>query len=358
MAAAEPTHAALLGCGHPHSSSHLQTLCSVDEVTGIHLWDPEPAVAHALAPAAGEKLAAVHDELPALLGDERIGWVLASLRNDLSPEALLACAEAGKPVLSEKPMGRSLGEVEPVVAAFRSRGLSLAVCFQNRWKPAARIAREWVAEGLFGRLCSAETRLHTTQVRLRDPRHWLFDRARSGGGILPWLGCHYLDLLRFVMGAEAVAVTAQCATLSGEAIDVEDMAVLTIEFDNGALATATFGYLMPGGQPGYLTPGYDTWFALKGTLGQLDWEPAADAQRLDAVSVHERWVGAPKRTLALVEEDAKAYGGRPGLEFARECLAAAQRGADGPTCGEDMLAIWRLIEAAYRSQEHGVRVTL
>lgn len=355
---ARPTAAALLGCGHPHSGSHLETLCSLTEVTAIHLWDPDPELARALAGKVKGKPVVVRDALDALLSDEAVGWVLASLRNDVSPAALLACAEAGRSVLTEKPIGRSLAEVEPVVAAFRDRGLPLGVCFQNRLRPAAVTIREWVANGLLGRLCSLETRLHTTQVRLRDPRHWLFDRALAGGGILPWLGCHMLDLLRYLTGLEVTEVSAQAATLSGETIDVEDMAVLTLRFDNSALATATFGYLMPSGGAGNLFAGKDTYLGLKGTLGDVAWAPMDSDQTVCATSFGEKWAGAPRRIVRFEEAKARAYGGGPGLEFARRCLRAAQGDGAPPATGEDMLAVWRIMEAAYESQATGRRVSL
>ncbi len=350
--------AALIGCDHPHSASHLDTLVSLTEVTGIHLWDPSPGAADALRERAGSKLVAVHADLDAVLSDGRIGWLLVGVRHDLFAGLLGQCAQAGKPVFAEKPLGLSRAEVAPVVAAFRERGLSLSVAFVNRAKPVVKELRRAVQAGWLGRLCSAETRLHTTTVQLRNPRHWLFDKALSGGGIIPWLGCHHLDLMRYVMGAEATSVTAQCATLSGEAISVEDMAVLTIGFDNGALATATFGYLMPGGGTGNTFAAKDTYFGLKGTLGQASFVPTDAAPDLDLVSFHTDCAGAPARRLHLPEARAKAYGEQPGLEFAREALQAALEGRDGPATGEDMLACWAIIEGAWQSSAEGVRVTL
>lgn len=348
----------LVGCDHPHSSSHLSTLLSLDEVAVVHLWDPDPHAAAKLAEQAGEKLGPVHTSLDSLLSDDDVVWLLVNLRNDIAPGVMAQIAAAGKPVLAEKPIGRSFAETSAVVKAFREAELSLSICFQNRYKPAAQMIRGWLAAQHLGRICAAETKLHTTQVALRNPRHWLFDRALSGGGILPWLGCHYLDLLRYTTGLEPVAVTAQVATLSGESIDVEDMAVMTIGLSNGALATASFGYLMPGGRPGYLTPGYDTHFGLKGTDGHLAWAIAADEQVVDAYSRHPSWRGAASRRFSLKEEPAQAYGNRYGLEFARDALHAALIGEDGPATGEDLLVVWKLIEAAHRSSETGARQTV
>ena len=59
----------------------------------------------------------------------------------------------------------------------------------------------------------------TSQVKFRNPKHWLFDRSISGGGILSWLGCHYIDLLCYIMAADITSVSAVVDTLSGEDID-------------------------------------------------------------------------------------------------------------------------------------------
>ncbi|MCC7493759.1 MAG: Gfo/Idh/MocA family oxidoreductase [Fimbriimonadaceae bacterium] len=350
--------AALLGCDHPHAASHLTTLQTMPEVSGIHLWDPDPAVAEALAAKVGPKLRAVHQHLDSVRSEAAVPWAIAGLRHDRHAELLLRWAEAGKSVLSEKPIGLNSAEVRPVVAAYRQRGLSLSVLYTNRFKPAVGLLREAVAKGWLGRLCSAETRLHTTTVGLRNPRHWLFNKALSGGGILPWLGCHYLDLLRYILGSEVVSVTAHCATLSGEAIDVEDMAVLTLRFANGCLATASFGYLMPGGSGGNSFASKDTWLGLKGTLGSASFAPTDDPQVVDLVTFHPDWVGAPERRVSFREEVVPAYGDRPGLEFAQQALRAALAGEDGPATGEDMLRTWEIIEAAWESAERGVTVAL
>jgi len=358
MSLAQPTKAALVGCRNPHSAAHLKTLCSLDEVTAIHLYDDDHTAAIQLAQDAGGKVEVCHYQLDSLLSADDVPWWLVCLRNDECPAVLMRAAEAGKGVLAEKPIGRSAAEVEPVVAAFRQAGCCLAGAFTNRYRAAARQARDLVADGRLGRITAAETRLHTSQVALRDPSHWLFDRAVSGGGILPWLGSHYLDLLRYILGQEVVSVTAQLDTLSGEDIDVEDTAVLTLRFGGGALATATFGYLMPLSPPGYHRGAYDTYLGIKGTAGQLSWEVFGPDQRLAVTSGCDEWVGAPQREFRYTESPAEAYGGRAGLEFARACLRASQQGTAPPATGDDLLAVWRIIDAAYESHRTGRRVDL
>ena len=352
------TQAALVGCDHPHTGAHLDTLLSLPEVTGIHLWDPDPACAERLRQAAGAKFVAIHNRLDDLLADDRVGWVVAALRHDVSAEVLRRCAQAGKPVLSEKPIGLDSSEVQGVVDEFRQRGLALSVMLVNRYKPAVQALRRWVREGHLGRLCSAETRLHTTTVTLRDPSMWLFQRALSGGGILPWLGCHHLDLFHYIMDTTAVEVAAMCDTVGGEDVDVEDLAVLSLRFANGCLGSATFGYVMPGGGTGNNFAAKDTYFGLKGTLGGASFVPTDDQQVVELVSLHDAHVGAAEQRLLFREDPAAAYGQRPGLEFFRDCLRAALTGSPNPCAGEAMVQLWKVIEGAYRSQAEGVRVRL
>jgi len=92
----------------------------------------------------------------------------------------------------------------------------------------------------------------TSQVKSRNPKHWLFDRSISGGGILSWLGGHYIDLLCYVMDADIVSVSAVVDTLSGEDIDVEDVASLSFRFSNGALGRLQAGYQLSISGAGYM----------------------------------------------------------------------------------------------------------
>ncbi len=49
---------------------------------------------------------------------------------------------------------------------------------------------------------------------------------------------------------------------------------------------------------------------------------------------------------------------RAGLAFARACLRASQQGTAPPATGDDLLAVWRIIDAAYESHRTGRRVEL
>ena len=81
-----------------------------------------------------------------------------------------------------------------------------------------RDVRALIAQDLVGPLMSIEMRMLTTQPMFRKPESWLFSQSEAGGGMLAWLGCHYIDMMRYISGDEIVSVAAEVATRSGETI--------------------------------------------------------------------------------------------------------------------------------------------
>ncbi len=349
---------ALLGCQHPHSRWHLATLRLLPEVDRVWLWDPDLAAAEALAMEAGQRLAGATDQLGSLLGRGDLQAVLVARRNDETPATILSALEAGKHVLSEKPMATHDAAVPPLIETARKAGVALGVLYPWRAHAVARDLRRHLVEGHFGRPLSVEARMVTSQVRFRDPEHWLFRRPLAGGGVLAWLGCHFLDLLRFLLQDEVVEVTALTANTNREAIEVEDTAALALRFASGALGTFHAGYLLARSVPGYKGATYDTYLSVKGSLGRFAWEPTAKEPAARLESAHPDWAGAPERTLVYPVEPCEAYGGRHGLEFVREFLHAAGNGKPPPATGEDALAVLRIIAAAYESSATGRRAAL
>ena len=175
---------------------------------------------------------------------------LVALPNDRTPGALVQVIDAGVSVFTEKPAARSAAEFEPVLVALERRRVPFGVAYLNRGAPAIQQARELYRAGAIGRLLSVELRMVTTRVGMRTPESWLFRRDVAGGGILAWLACHWLDALRFVTAEEIVRVQAEIATLSGEAIDVEDTAVVAFRTSGGAVGSLHAGYVLALGNPG------------------------------------------------------------------------------------------------------------
>ncbi|MCB0116068.1 MAG: Gfo/Idh/MocA family oxidoreductase, partial [Caldilineaceae bacterium] len=196
-------------------------------------------------------------------------------------------------------------------------------------------------------------------VRFRNPQHWLFDSAKSGGGMLSWLGCHYLDIMRFVTGDEIVSVSAEIATRSGEDIDVEDVATLIVRFASGAVGSLHVGYTLALSGSGYHNKsGYDTYAGFNGGSGRMYWRAPGAPTSLFVETVHDDWRDAPTREFTYTLGETPAYGGAAGEEFMRDFIRAAQGSGQPPAAGVDALQVARIVEGAYTSSREGRRVEI
>ena len=349
---------ALLGAINPHSLGHLRTLQALPEVESIFVWDEDELALKSLLEDKGDKVAGAFTDLDALLSREDITFVVAASRTDLCPGICLRALDAGKHVLAEKPLGRTASDAERVVKAAEEAGLMLGVFYTNRSHPIVRRARALIDQGVIGPLMSVEMRWITTQVKRRDPKHWLFNKAYAGGGILAWLGCHYVDMMRYVTGDEIISVAAEVATRSGEDIDVEDIATVALRFRSGAVGSLHGGYVLAlSGGGFYNRAGNDTYVAFNGQTGRLYWKPTSTRLCLHVESTEESWRDAPiwEFTLPGMPES-PAYGGVHGESFVSDFIRAAQGEGHVVASGRDALQVARVVDAAYESSRTGRRV--
>ena len=356
----ELTNIALIGVTHPHSTAHLKTLNWIDSIAHVPIYDSdESALQKFKENTEGKKIEKCYTDLDALFERRDVPVVFVCLRNDETPDVLIHAAEAGKHIVAEKPVARCAEELEPVLQAVEKAGVKLTVCFQNRYHPVSQEIYKLVADGILGQPMGVEIRMVTSQVKYRNPEHWLFKKEFAGGGILSWLGCHYLDLICYFMREEITEVSAVIATRSGAAIDVEDSASLSLRFQSGMIGTLQAGYMLPFSGQGYLGPSYDTYIAIRGTAGNIIWDPTqVGAPSFSAESTVPAWEASPHRTFRYELPQCDAYGGVHGVQFVRDFLNTIQSGTEPKITGGDMLRVLRILDAAYESNETGRHVQI
>ena len=136
-------------------------------------------------------------------------------------------------MIVEKPMALTLPDADRMVAAADLAGRRLFVVKQNRFNVPVVKARNALELGRFGKLV-----LGTVRVRwCRDQKYYAQDAWRGtwaqDGGVIANQASHHVDMLGWFMGP-VESVHARCATALVD-IEVEDTAVATVKFRNGAL---------------------------------------------------------------------------------------------------------------------------
>ena len=347
------TDVALVFSEHPHTNMHAATLRLLEEVTAVHVCGIEGAEAGPVVDAIGGKArAATLDEaLPT------VDALLLCARNDLTPGILRKAVEAGKPVLFEKPGAVRAADLKEIAQLATQKNVTLGAILPWRYHPISQELKRLHQEGVFGNLLAVEARMVTSQVRYRDPEHWLFDPAR-GGGILSWLGIHWLDLLHFLVGKRVTRVTALASSRNPERVKVEDTAALSFEYEDGTLGTLHAGYLLPGSQSGYRGAAYDNYLALRGYDGWATWPVTGTpgTYTLFSTSQSSPTNGQEERRFELPPSE--AYSGAHGLRFVQAFLEAGRSHQPAPCPIEDLVHSLDVIEAALKASASGTTQTV
>jgi len=185
-----------------------------------------------------------------LLADPKIDAVSICTWNNLHAEMSIAALRAGKHVLLEKPLSRTVEEAERIRDAVRESGKILQVGFVRRYDENAQIMRQFIEKGELGEIYYAKA---SWLRRLGNPGGWFADVERAGGGPLIDIGVHMIDLCWYLMGRpKPVAVSGNVYNKLGNRANVEhlsfyktadynaaintveDMANALIRFENGA----------------------------------------------------------------------------------------------------------------------------
>ena len=225
-----PVAVGLIGAGgigtfHGHSLAR-----RVPTTRLVAIADPAPGAAEGLAAAVGCDV--TYDDATDLIADDRVEAVLIATPARVHADLVVAAADAGKAVFCEKPMAVTLDEADRAMRD--AADIVLQVGFQRRFDRSIRAAHDMVVAGRIGR--PQLLRSLTRDPGIPDP-----GSVRPSTIFLETL-IHDFDVLRYLNpGSRAVDVHAVAGALAyPEYADrgLQDTAVVTVRFDNGAIATA------------------------------------------------------------------------------------------------------------------------
>ena len=215
----------------------------------VAVCDPDPRARDA-ASAIG---ATAHADLAALLRQD-LDAVYVATPNHLHRPAVVACAEAGLPILCEKPLAATFADADAMIDACKRSGTLFGSAFDQRHHPAHHAIRTAVAAGAIGTV---------TAIRIvygcwlgRDwvggaswpGENWRIDLRQAGGGAVMDLAPHGLDLVHALLGEEVVDLRA---FLQRRVQDyaVDDGGVLIGRTRSGVLVSIHNSYNTPEGLP-------------------------------------------------------------------------------------------------------------
>lgn len=222
---------------------HAETLAfRIPEAHIVSIADVNRSAAACVAARCG--IAHVVSSSEEVINDPRIDAVLICSSTDTHAELIGEAARAGKHIFCEKPIARSLAEIDTALEAVERAGVKLQIGFNRRFDANFARVRQAVVSGEIG----APSLMH---IISRDPAPPPISYVRSSGGIFVDMTIHDFDMARFAIGDEVEEIYANGAVHVdpeiGKAGDL-DTALIVLRFRSGVIGTidnsrrAAYGY--------------------------------------------------------------------------------------------------------------------
>ncbi|MGC9318361.1 MAG: Gfo/Idh/MocA family protein [Armatimonadota bacterium] len=188
------------------------------------------------------KVAAETEEVPTyedmdqVVADDEVDMVVLVVPHNVHAPLAIQAMEAGKHVMTEKPMCVTTEEADEMIAASQDNGVTLTVYHNRRWDADFVTVKHLIDDGCLGEVFMVECAISGH----RPPGGWRRWEKYGGGQIRDW-GAHVLDQMCLIANAPATRVFADFEhRVWTDIMDVPTHSQVMIEFESGVWAEATF----------------------------------------------------------------------------------------------------------------------
>ena len=235
----------IIGCGMI-ANFHARAIEDIRDAKLVACFDTFPSSADRLAKQ--ESCKAYHD-LDDMLADPEVDIVTIGTPSGAHMEPAVRAARAGKHVIVEKPLEITLKRCDRIIQACDDNNVKLSAVFPSRFHGSSLEIKRAIDQGRFGKLTLGDSYVKWFRTQeYYDQGAWRGTWELDGGGALMNQAIHSVDLLTWFMGP-VMEVQAITGTLTHERIAVEDTAVASVRFANGALGVIEASTAV---YPGYL----------------------------------------------------------------------------------------------------------
>jgi len=237
--------------------------CEKSKVVALVSGHPDKANKLALRYGVSQECIYNYQNYDSIKDNPEVDIIYIVLPNGLHAEYAVRGLQAGKHVLTEKPMANTPAQCQQMIDAARKADRMLMVAYRCRYEPynreAIRIARS-------GELGSIKGILADAGFNIGDPTQWRLNKELAGGGSLMDIGIYALQAARYLSGEEPIEVNATMFTTPNDPRfkEVEETINFQLRFPSGVLANCSSSY-------GYAGQNH---YRVVGTTGWLEMDPA------------------------------------------------------------------------------------
>ncbi len=321
---------AMLSGWHVHAKGYGEELKKMtDKVQITAVWDEEIERGQAWAKELGVDF---EGDLNRLLSRQDVEGVVVDAPTNLHAEVMIAAANAGKHIFTEKVLAPTISEAMAIAEAIQQNGVKFCISFPHRTFSPNLFAKRVVDEKIIGDVTLLRVRnAHNGAIGNWLPPHF-YDPVACAGGAMIDLGAHPMYLSGWLLG-KPKSITSMFNSYTDRA--VEDNAVSVIAYENKAIAII---------ETGFVTSNSPFSMELYGTEGSL-------------------MIGGPDNAIKIVSKNMDSSEWTTPSELPSVLPTAIEQWVDGILKDsiihfglEDAIALTELMEGAYKSYREGRRI--
>ncbi len=343
---------AIIGCGGMGEWHYHQITDNIPEIQLKGVYDIRPERLEQLRGAGVPVIGSLEE----VLNDPAIELVTIATPNNFHAPLAIACMEAGKNVVCEKPVTMNAAELTEVIAAAERCGKVFTVHQNRRWDADFVTIQEIVRSNVIGKPYMIESRVQGSRRVLCGWRGY----AENGGGMLLDWGVHLIDQLLWLVDSPVTQVYCQMFALMPGVV-VDDNMKLLMRFENGLSAlveVSTNCFIL---QPRWHmscemgTAVIDDW-AVNGKMVRLTNE---DEMAWEESIVYTE--AGPTRTMAPRPPETTETLALPAVKtdlrnFYRNVVKAIREGDELIVKPAEALRVMKVVDACFESQRTGAAV--
>jgi predicted dehydrogenase len=215
--------------------------CEKSQVVALVSGHPDKANKLALRYGINPKSIYNYENYDSIRDNPEVDIIYIVLPNGMHAEYTIRGLQAGKHVLSEKPMARTPAECQSMIDAARKADRKLMVAYRCRYEPFNQEMIRMARERTIGAVNIIQA---DAGFDIGDPSQWRLNKKLAGGGPLMDIGIYALQAARYISGEEPTEVNAMMYTTPGDVRfkEVEESISFQLRFPSGILANCSSSY--------------------------------------------------------------------------------------------------------------------
>ena len=184
-------------------------------------------------------------DMQTMLSDPEIKGVILTVPNEQHLPVAAEVARAGKHVYTEKPIASTLEEGLEIAALQERHGVTVTVGHSARLMGGIRQIRRAIDAGELGRVAMIEANFSNERALELTPQTWRWYKDRAPGGPLSQLAIHMFDLVHY-LGGDIASAMSMASKLSPVGAEVDDQSQTLLKFADGKVGYVGSCWTSPG----------------------------------------------------------------------------------------------------------------